>query len=134
MIQERFAQQINRLQDQFGRNAFGTERAKLLWREVGGFDDKWFEKVIDSVIANSRSAPILADFSSFISEERERRWRVEKEQHQQDARQFWKMTSTDEERQLMLHTIRERVKGNIPDQDWKCFLDLINTRFGGTPT
>lgn len=134
MTEKEFAYQLGRIGDQFGAKSFGTERAKLLWREVSAFEGRWLEKAVDLIIANSRGAPVLSDFASFISEERERRWKIEKEQNTRDAEGFWKATATDEDRQVMLQTIRERVKGMVNDQDWKCFLDLVNTRFGGLST
>lgn len=122
---------MNKLAAVFGSAPYVPARRDLIWREVGSLTDAAFSRVIEKLIGEYRHAPMLPDFRDVIASERENSWRHEKKEHAQEARGFMigRMTSTDDERQLMLHTIRERVKGNVNDADWKCFMDLINTRF-----
>lgn len=71
MNQQEFQNQMNRLAETFGKAAYGTERAKLIWREVKDLGAHWLERVVDEFIGG-RSAPLLNEFRDAIAKERER--------------------------------------------------------------
>jgi hypothetical protein len=74
-----FSQQLNRLQETFGKSAYGTERVKLIWKEVKDLAPDWFASVVGGFIGTLRQAPLLPDISERASQERERLWRIEKD-------------------------------------------------------
>lgn len=82
MSAQEFDQQMRRLIDTYGPQHYRQERLTLLWREVKDFDYRWLERVVDEMLGSSRQAPLPADFSEHVSRERERRWRLQKEQAQ----------------------------------------------------
>jgi hypothetical protein len=67
-----FQRQINRLTEQFGKGAYGTERAHIIWKAVKDLPDAWMEGVVDRFIGESRHAPLLPEFREEIAKERER--------------------------------------------------------------
>ncbi len=79
MTAQDFDGQVKRLSDTFGPQHYKQERLTLLWREVRDFDRRWFERVVDSMIASFKFAPLPADFADAVSGERERRWKERKE-------------------------------------------------------
>lgn len=79
MTESHFSQQLTRLQENFGRTAYSTERTKLLWREVKDLSPEWLTGVVDSFIGSMRHAPLIPDFSEQASTERERLRRLEKD-------------------------------------------------------
>lgn len=56
-----FQTQMARLCETFGKVAYGTERTKLIWREVQSLEARWFESAIDGFIGD-RTAPMLGEF------------------------------------------------------------------------
>lgn len=79
MNQQEFTQQLIRLQENFGKTAYSTERAKLLWGEVKDLAPDWFIGVVDDFIGSLRHAPLIPDFAEQASMERERLRKIEKD-------------------------------------------------------
>lgn len=75
---------MERLINTFGKNAYGEERTKLIWREVKGFSFYWWQKTTDHLILECRQAPLLEQFGPLIAEERERLWKIQKKIKQKE--------------------------------------------------
>lgn len=57
-----FQAQIERLRLTYGQNAYPEERIKMLWKSFNLKMDEEFKEVIDWLICNKRTAPMLAEF------------------------------------------------------------------------
>ena len=111
MTQGEFTHQISRLREQFGAQAYGTERAKILWQEVKDFSDHWFKRVVDELLGCCRHAPLMPEFREHISRERERMREIEKKRHRQEAHEFMS-TYTPEQLKLMVKDIIALIESN----------------------
>lgn len=116
---------MQRLAETFGKQAFGNERAALVWREVKDFDPFWFRRVVDGFIGDSRQAPLVSDFSNAASEERERVWKIEKAQHAKDAKAFFNSTFSDDDRAMMIGAMIKRMMKQMPDSEWVTFTGML---------
>lgn len=115
-----FQGQMKRLTAQFPQ-AYSQERVALIWREVQGFSDAWFTRIVDKFVGECRQAPLMAEFRNEISFERERNWSKQKEQHAQDARDFYLIAQDNDMRGSIVKTIIDRMQGNCPDETWNGF-------------
>lgn len=72
MTESEFQTQFTRLVDTFGKTAYSTERAKMIWNTVKPLSGDWFKRTCDSFIGSLRHAPLLPDFEDAAVNERER--------------------------------------------------------------
>lgn len=128
MNAQEFDRNVSRLGSRW-KNVYVDEFKAILWKELGMLPPGAFERICTKLIGEERQAPLMAEFRREAAVERERQWAKEKQEHKQDSKEFWHGTSTDEERTMMFQAIRSRIKGEMPDADWKCFLTLLDTRF-----
>lgn len=125
-----FSSQFRRLESRW-KNVYVEEVLKLFWREVKDFDARWLSKTIDNMIMSCRHAPLMPEFGPFISEERDRRWRTEKGQNEQDSKRFWDTTFGDEEIKSISGSIKKRMAGGMTDSDWSQFKSAIGNATRG---
>lgn len=129
MNPQHFQAQTNRLSDQFGHTAYGTDRRKILWKEVQDFSDAWFTKVVDKFIGEFRQAPLMAEFREEISRERERTHFSEKREHAQDAKDFFRCSYDAEGSRHICQYIIKRMRGDvkITDEHWDGFIRSLES-------
>lgn len=125
MTENEFAPQMNRLAETFGKQAYGTERVRLVWREVETFRLPWFRELIDSMIGSFRQAPLVPDFREAGLRERERIWQEAKREESQQVKE-WVSAFSKEDDQLMAQTITRRLNRSISDSDWASFLQMLD--------
>ena len=70
MIEQKFASQINRLVETFGKAPYGNERVKLVWMGIRDLPDDWFERTVTEMISSQRQAPLVPDFIEAARTER----------------------------------------------------------------
>lgn len=126
MTEGQFAAQMARLSETFGKAAYGNERVRLIWKEVRDLPDPWFQKQVDDWIGGLRTAPLLPEIRTSISIERERSWGRQKANHKEDARAAYKFLNSGESG-MFFSTVRNRIKGNVPDDDWGKFMGLLKS-------
>jgi hypothetical protein len=119
-----FQRQIARIESQFGK--FGTERARLLWREVKEFSAEWMEQTIDRLLSESRQIPLPSDFREDISRERERLWKLEKQKNEKDAKEFFHGTYDAEDTRTICQYIVKRISGGVSDEDYSNFIKHLS--------
>lgn len=124
MSEIEFSTQMNRLAETFGKAAYGTERVKLIWKEVGALNVDWFKSLIDLMIGTMRQAPLLPDFHDAVLRERERIWQ-ETKQDERHAAKTWTSQFSAEDEKMMSQTILKRLKREISDDDWASFQNLL---------
>lgn len=108
-----FNAQMKRLSDTFGAQHFKQERLNLIYGHVGTFSTDLLKRTVDDLIANSRYAPLPAEFAEVASAERERRWRDEKARSRQEASEFWSgQHYNTEDRKIIFDTIIKRMTFN----------------------
>lgn len=126
MTSAEFQTQMQRMANTYGKNAYPTERAQLIWREVQSLDARWFQYVCDLLISNNRQAPLVADFGQEASRERERLWRIEKQQNTQTAQAFMSgQLFNDDDQKMFCQQIRRRLTKQLGDDEWGQFIDLM---------
>jgi hypothetical protein len=123
MTHEVFSNHMNRLCTQFGKTAYSTERAALIWREVQHLDGAWWGKTVDRLLGECRQPPLLPEIREFISREREKTWMGEKKQGAEDAQNFFKTKFLPEDKKVICQTIIDRLRHKVPDNIWDNFLN-----------
>lgn len=131
MTESEFGNQMGRLERQFGK--FGDERGRILWRELQDLPAQWFGKVIDKFIGDCRQTPLLPEFREEIAIERERLWKIEKRQHAQEAKQFFRSSYGPEDVGTICKTIVKRMQGQVSDEDYANFQKMLNNVAGSNP-
>lgn len=124
MTEFHFQQEMQRLVETFGKAAFGSERAKILWREVGMYSNQWFTQVVDRFIGELRQAPLMPEFREAISKERERLWAIEKKQNEKEAKAF-ASTFPLEDIGSICRTIVQRIQGGMTDENYNSFIKAV---------
>jgi hypothetical protein len=114
---------MNRLIEIFGAVPYKGERINLIWGQVKDLTDPWFETVITSFLCDFRHPPLIADFREKAILERDREWRIQKAENRDDAKQFFSFPP-EEEREI-LNTIKKRMRGEVNDDDYGQFLNLL---------
>jgi hypothetical protein len=122
MTHQEFDHHMNRLKDCFGDRSYSDERTKRIWREVRDFDSNWFEKIVDRFIGQERQPPILPQFQEETSIERERLWKIEKEQHARDAKEFFQGMYQPDDVRTICQFIVKRITGGVSDEDYANFV------------
>jgi hypothetical protein len=125
MTFQEFQVQLNRLAQQFGKNAYGDERAKLIWREVNTMSAAWWERFVDKAIGYSMTPPLLPQIQESLSLERERTRERERAQEKQDAEDFWSGRLMPEEKKQIVHMIKRRIMGQVSDADYEAFMRVL---------
>lgn len=132
MTEQQFQTQLNRLTENFGKTAYGTERARLIWREVQHFDAHWFANQVDEWIGNLRQAPLLEEIRKACSIERERAREREKKQHAQEAEDWMSGQVFDDEiKREICQMINKRMMKLVDDDTWNKFVPGIHKLAGG---
>lgn len=130
MSENHFQMQIARIERQFGK--YGTERASLLWRDVKEFSDNWFTKTVDKLLAQCRQIPIPSDFYDEMARERERLYKIEKDERNETVAAYEADNFGDEEKKWMYQNIREMFMGKYSDEDAKKQIKVYeNASMGG---
>ncbi len=125
MTRNDFQCQINRLKICYGEKYYNEEVIKLLWREVGTLDYKWFESLVDEMIASSKFAPTVSDFREQVLLTREKQWAAAKQRARIESKEFWSSTFHPDEMKFMFGEIKRKIMGQISDEDWNNFLKLL---------
>ena len=125
MTENEFVPQMNRLAETFGKQAYGTERVRLVWREVETFRLPWFRELIDSMIGSFRQAPLVPDFREAGLRERQRIWQEAKREESQQVKE-WVSAFSKEDDQMMAQTITRRLNKTISESDWTSFLQMLD--------
>jgi hypothetical protein len=123
-IQE-FDLQVNRLKDCFGDRSYSDERVKVIWKEVKDLNGKWFSRVVDRFIGEERQAPLMPQFREEIAIERERLWKIEKEVHAKDAKEFFRSVYHPDDERMICQKIVERITGKMSNDDFTQFIKLL---------
>jgi hypothetical protein len=126
VTQAEFQVQIERLRSNYGQQAYGTERASILWREISQFSAKWFSTVVDQFIGSERQAPMLDKFREEAAKERERVWQREKKQNAMDAKEFFEGSYDDTEKLTIIQTIKARTMKKMSDEHYAQFVEVID--------
>jgi hypothetical protein len=124
MNREAFQKDMGRLMSQFP-NAYGPERVNIVFRAVGQESSEWWARTVDHFLGAARHAPLLEDINTLLSQERERRWAREKQQHAQDAKDFFSGSYQPDDVKQICQTIIKRMKRGISDDDWSKFVGLL---------
>lgn len=125
MTSMHYQQQMGRMIEVFGKNAYPRERIELIWKELKDFSDPWFTKIIDSFIGNLRLPPLVSEFCLEAAKERERQSDIRKREHKQDAKDFWRGTYQLEEVRDICQKIIQRMEGKTSDEDYQKFKGLL---------
>jgi hypothetical protein len=123
---DQFQSQMNRLVEQFGKQAYGTERCKLIWQVVQDLELAWFTGIVDQFIGECRLPPLMPEFRDAIAKERERLWKIQKQQNEKDAQAFFEGTYDAEDTRTICQTIVKRLTKGVPDEDYANFIKLLN--------
>lgn len=126
MTEQEFNTQVQRLVNNFGKQAYSPERALLLWREVNDFSGRWFSNTVDKFIGELKHAPLLPEFREEISKERERLWNQEKDNHKKEVSDFWEGTFHTDEVKSICEKIRRRLKMEASEEEYSQFVKMLN--------
>lgn len=78
MTPQHFQTQMNRLAETFSTAAYKRERTQLIWQEVQDMPEKAFTQLVSRMIAESRQAPLVADFTEAARNERRKQHEARK--------------------------------------------------------
>lgn len=126
MTEAQFTTQLNRLAETFGKAAYGTERARLIWFEVKDLDATWFMRSVDELIGTMRQAPLMTEFREKVSIERERLWKIEKDRNAREAKAFMRASFGPDDRRWIIQTIIQRGLKEMPDDQWDKFVTTLD--------
>jgi hypothetical protein len=127
MTIEEFTTQIERLKGTFGDRSYPKERVKLIWRAVSDLSLAWLEKTTDALISTSKFPPLPGDFSSFVLDERDRLWEIQKRINAKEAKDFWADTLAPSESSHICQMIKRRARGAMSDDEWNSFQRMLKT-------
>ncbi len=129
MTEAQFQNQMRRLSSQWP-NAYGPERAEIIWREVKDCDDKWFASVVDRFIGELRQPPLMQEFREELSRYREKNWHREKEQHRLESEHAIKSIFDGQWVQSICKDITDRIEGRVSDEIFTDFVRGIGKLAG----
>jgi hypothetical protein len=121
-----FQNQMQRLIEQFGKNAYSQGRAELVWREVKDLQPRWWERTVDHLLGECRQAPLMPEFRDAISKERERLWHYEKAQNAKDAKDFFSSSYQADDVKTICGMIMKRLQGGVSDADYQNFQSMLS--------
>jgi hypothetical protein len=123
VTEQEFQTQMNRLAEAFGKQAYSTERVRLIWREVSALSAQWWAGVVDQLIGNCRQAPLLPEIREACSQERERLWLIERARERQEVEALYRSVYDPEDKRAIVQTILHRISGGgIDDAAWESFV------------
>ena len=125
MQRNEFQTQIDRLKSAFNPSFYNDERTKLIWEEVKFLSNECFTKIVDTFIGSYRQAPLVPDFLSIMEQTRAAAYEKKKEQIKQDSKDFWAGTYHPEEVKQIIGTIKRRINGECPDDEWAAHMDSL---------
>ncbi len=118
MRSEEFQAHLNRLSGQF-KNAYGTERAKLVWNEVKDFDARWFSDLVDQFIGELAHAPLLPAFREAAAKERERLYKIRAQREEREAKNVMSGGSIQgDDAKTVFGMLIKRMNNELSDEDF----------------
>lgn len=120
-----FERHMKRLISTFGADKYPGERLQILFQNLKDTDAEIFGMAVERLIANQRTAPLLAQFQSEITLVREQRHYRSKEQYRKEAEAFWRSSFHPDEVKHIAECIRLRMQGQINDAQWAEFLQIL---------
>jgi len=131
MTFEQFLTHFNALVEQFGKSQYSPARVKLIYQEVATLPEYAWAKICQTLLGESRMAPMLPEIREHVSRERERIHAREKLEHKRESEDTWRAL-TSEEAQFIFGNIKARIRGEMPNQDFAAFSKLLaKFRSGG---
>ncbi len=130
MTPNEFQVQMNRLVETYGKPSYGTERARLLWLEVKDFDARWFARVVDRFIGDSRQAPMLSDFRAAAESERSRK----SSRHEEAALDLVESSLRPEDVHSVMEVITRRIQGRASDAEFEALKKFLSANASGNPS
>jgi hypothetical protein len=109
---ELFQEQIARLQEVYGKNAYPSERQKLMWRTFANTPDVVFLDAVNFLIMSKRATPLHKDFHDAITEAWEAKKNLER-QAAQDRDMLGVLENAYDPKQYDDPAVRERIQGRI---------------------
>lgn len=74
---EFFTEQMKRLENTFGAKCYSHERVRLIWDRVNDLSDQWMKSAVNQFLANSKFAPLPADFFELVQVEKNKNYTTE---------------------------------------------------------
>jgi len=121
-----FSTHMDKVSAQFGAHHYSPERLKLIFREVAWLDVDAWRKITEYLIGESRYAPTLSEIREQVTREREKVHEQQKREHKRDAHDFWQAISK-EDSEFIFGNIKARINGEMSDQDFQPFLQLLKS-------
>lgn len=131
MTQQEFQTQVMRLIETFGKQAYGTERVALIWREVRDFSGQWWSRAVDQFIGDCRQAPLLKEIRELAAMERERITQLEKRRHSRESEAAYRGIIQDEEIKHICKFILKRMEHGVEDRDFENFMNHMESATRG---
>lgn len=125
MNEQAFANQINRLAETYGKNAYSNERVKLIWAGVRNLSQEWLKSTVDAMIGNMRQAPMIPDFIEAARMEFNRNHEQAKSHERVNAKEWVSNFSTEDEKMMAGMIVRRMNKG-VSEPDWENFLRMLD--------
>lgn len=125
MNKQHFENQLARLADTYGAHHYKPERVKILWKALESFSDDWLTNQVSHFIGHLRQAPLMPEFQEAISHESDRLYNLKKREQTKEAEEFMSSYGA-EDIQTICKQIVARVKGQMPDQDFNCFVKMLS--------
>lgn len=132
MNPQHFKIQVTRLLNTFGKAAYPDERVNLMWRELSGLPDESWTRMVDTLIADHRFAPLMPEIRDLAAIEREKAWAIEKAQHRRESEAAIKNIFDDEMIRSICKTIQDRLRGDVPDETYKNFTNGLKKLTGAS--
>lgn len=118
-----FHSQLDRLVNQFGEKAAGSEKAQILWNKFKNVEIDIFKFAVDHMIGSCRQAPIVSDFYDGISEAKKQAFsKAYIPPDDEDPPSAFDAA----DKAHMMQTIKARIRGQVSDADWEQFKTGIN--------
>jgi len=125
MTPAEFQVQVGRLSETFGKNAYGSERIALIWKEVSLLSNETFIRIVDRFVGELRQAPLLPDFREAASKEREQLWGQKKQEERVTAKEFESAFSRDDT-SMIASAIIKRITADLTDAEWESVLRMLD--------
>lgn len=101
-------------------NSFPEERLRLIKITVGDQESLWFEKLVNSMIANNRQAPLPQEFIEAVNMEGRKRYLEAQPQYKE-----FKSIFSDEEKKEMFKFLKLIGEGKINQEDAAKYAEVI---------
>lgn len=118
MTEIEFTKEMNRLETAFGQKGANQERTKIIWKEIKDFSASWLNRTVSLFIGNLRQFPLLSDFQEQATIERERLWKLQKQETANQAIKFMSDTRQIFDFDMIksiIQTTKDRIEGRVPD-------------------